>query len=187
MMTMMSYSTAKNPKTFSKQNIVIVSGGFDPIHSGHISMFKQAKNLRNQQNKVIALVNSDAWLERKKVIPFLPMKERLIILNSIRYIDKVVELGEFDDFDDTVTKPILEIISKYPYNKIIFANGGDRKKGRVPEEKIKEIEFVYGIGGQDKRNSSSTILHKYFEERLKWYCRGSFLRRLKLLFLKGRL
>ena len=138
-----------------KETYVLVTGGFDPLHSGHIAYFKAAKKLGT---KLVVGLNSDEWLTRKKGRPFMPFNERLAIVKEISVVDQVLS---FSDDDDTACGAIFKLMSTTASShKIIFANGGDRKQGAVPEEKTysDKIEFVYGVGGEDKKNSSSWIL-----------------------------
>ena len=148
--------------------LIIVSGGFDPIHSGHIEYFKAA---REYGDRLIVALNSDAWLENKKSKFFMPFNERKAIIESISYVDEVID---FEDDDTGSCINGLEKVKKlYPNDEIFFANGGDRNKENIPEMKVENIEFIFGIGGEDKKNSSSWILKEwqyYHEERL-W---GSF-------------
>tara|TARA_B100000614_G_C14432311_1_gene446664 strand:+ start:27 stop:800 length:774 start_codon:yes stop_codon:yes gene_type:complete len=148
--------------------IVIVSGGFDPIHSGHISYLKDAKNFGD---KLIVALNSDEWLDNKKGKSFMPFSERKIILENINYVDEVIDFE--DDQQGSAIKAIEKVKSLYPNDQILFANGGDRDKANIPEMVVDDVEFIFGIGGNDKMNSSSWILKNwkyYFEERI-W---GSF-------------
>jgi cytidyltransferase-like protein len=141
---------------------VIVSGGFDPIHSGHIELLKKASSLGD---KLIVGVNSDAWLSRKKGKPFMPFNERKKVLESIKWVD---EVWEFDDSDNSACK-LLESVIEYTLRhsnifdppEIIFANGGDRTEKNIPEMKVNGVEFVFGIGGDDKKNSSSWLLEEW--------------------------
>ena len=144
--------------------IVIVSGGFDPINSGHISLFREAAGLGD---KLIIGINSDEWLTRKKGKPFMPLKERLTVLESIKWID---EVWQFDDSDDTA-RELIERVSNH-YRKvmpvyipleIIFANGGDRTEENNVEKSVQGVKFVYGVGGNDKKNSSSWLLRSWNE------------------------
>ena len=138
-----------------EETYVLVTGGFDPLHSGHIAYFKAAKQLGT---KLVVGMNSDEWLTRKKGRPFMPFQERLSIIKELDVVDRVIS---FDDSDDTAGGAIFKLMSTTgSSNKIIFANGGDRKQGAVPEESTyaDKIEFVYGVGGEDKKNSSSWIL-----------------------------
>jgi cytidyltransferase-like protein len=148
--------------------IIVVSGGFDPIHSGHIQYLKSAKE---HGDKLIVALNSDSWLEKKKGKPFMKFKERKSILEAIKYVNKVI--GFEDDRKGSCIKALEKIKKLYPDNKIVFANGGDRNRENIPEMSVSDIEFLFGVGGNDKKNSSSWILNNwqyYFEER-KW---GSF-------------
>ena len=148
--------------------LIVVSGGFDPIHSGHIAYFKSAKS---HGDKLIVALNSDAWLEKKKGKFFMPFHERRSIVEAIKYVDAVVS---FEDDEKGSCINALEAIKKiYSSEEIYFANGGDRDKKNIPEMSVMGINFLFGIGGNDKKNSSSWILNKwqyYFEER-QW---GSF-------------
>ena len=140
-------------------NIVLVTGGFDPIHSGHISYLKEASKLGS---KLIVGLNSDEWLVRKKGNYFLPFKERATILKSIKYVNKVIS---FDDTDDTANK-LIGLARTFGKGKVIFANGGDRERNNVPEIDTwgsnPQVEFVFCVGG-NKTNSSSDILNNYVQ------------------------
>lgn len=139
------------------RTVVVVSGGFDPLHSGHISYFREAKKLGDI---LIAGVNSDEWLTRKKGKPFLPLNERMQIVGAIRYVDYVFS---FNDDDDSASLLLKQVKQSFPDRKIIVANGGDRNQSNNREIGVDGVEFVYGIGGSEKMNSSSTILRKWNE------------------------
>ena len=148
--------------------IVVVSGGFDPIHSGHIEYFKSAKEYGD---KLIVALNSDRWLEKKKGKFFMPFSERYEIVSSIQYVDEVIDFE--DDNKGSCSKALEKIKKKYPDDEIYFANGGDRNNKNIPELSVAGIKFLFSVGGDNKKNSSSLILNKwqyYFEER-SW---GSF-------------
>jgi D-beta-D-heptose 7-phosphate kinase/D-beta-D-heptose 1-phosphate adenosyltransferase len=140
------------------KTIVLVTGGFDPIHSGHIAYFNAAKALGDI---LLVGVNSDAWLTRKKGSPFMPCKERADIVANIKCVDGIVY--EFDDADGSSKDAILEVRKQFPEDIIIFANGGDRTPTNIPEMDIQDnnLEFVFGVGGEDKKNSSSWILQEW--------------------------
>ena len=106
-------------------NIILVSGGFDPIHSGHIKLINDA----NKHGDVVVLLNSDQWLRNKKGKEFLPFDERKIIMKNIKGVKEVIE---FDDSDKTCIDGIQKAKSLYKNNKIKFANGGDRKNDTTP-------------------------------------------------------
>lgn len=140
------------------KRIVLVTGGFDPLHSGHIAYFKAAKKLGNY---LIVGVNSDAWLTRKKGKPFMPWNERAAIIKELSVVDKVID---FDDNDGSANFAIYKCLQKYPEHKLIFANGGDRVPDNCPEYIYKNtswVEFAFGVGGEDKKNSSSWILEEW--------------------------
>ena len=139
-------------------DVVLVTGGFDPLHSGHIEYFKEAKKLGDV---LVVGINSDEWLTRKKGRPFMKFKDRLAIIQSLEMVDDVMS---FEDNDDTANQAIFKLMCTSANRaNIIFANGGDRKKGAVPEEAIygDKVKFVYGVGGDNKMNSSSWILDEW--------------------------
>ena len=135
--------------------IVLVTGGFDPLHSGHIEYFKAAKQLGNL---LIVGINSDAWLTRKKGRAFTPAVERKAIIENLHQVHKVIE---FDDTDNSAVDAIKKVKELFPRDKIIFANGGDRTKDNIPEMVFEDVEFVFGVGGTNKANSSSWILDEW--------------------------
>lgn len=135
--------------------IVLVTGGFDPLHSGHIEYFKAARALGDL---LVVGVNSDAWLVRKKGQAFMPLQERLSIIRSLKYVDGTLE---FNDNDGTAINAIEKLKLNYPSDDIIFANGGDRTAANIPEMEIKDVTFKFGVGGKDKKNSSSWILEEW--------------------------
>ena len=138
-------------------NIVLVSGGFDPMHSGHIKLIYEA----SKHGQVVVLLNSDKWLQNKKGKAFLPYKERKVIMNALKNVIDVIKCGEVDN---TCTDGIKKVIKKYYNHKIKFANGGDRNDKSTPETIFCEnngVETLWGIGGEKKSNSSSWILKKW--------------------------
>jgi len=138
--------------------IVLVTGGFDPIHSGHIEYFKAAKNLGDQ---LIVGLNSDAWLTRKKGQPFMPLTERRAVVNSLRDVTGTIVYNDDDNSSCDAIEQLLEHCG--PNDEIIFANGGDRTRENIPEMRITDsrVKFVFGVGGEDKKNSSSWILQEW--------------------------
>lgn len=141
------------------KRIVLITGGFDPLHSGHIAYIQEAKKLGDI---LIVGANSDEWLRRKKGQEFMPWEERATIISAIKEVDRVVN---FDDSDNSAKDAIRKVRDLYPTDQIIFANGGDRTKTNIPEmEMLNEmlhLEFVFGVGGEDKKNSSSWILQEW--------------------------
>ena len=150
--------------------VVLVTGGFDPLHSGHIAYFKEAKKLGT---KLVVGVNSDDWLTRKKGRPFMPFTERANIIRELKIVDQVID---FDDKDGSANLAIYKCLQQYPNSKIVFANGGDRTPENIPEFVYKNtpwVDFVFGVGGSDKKNSSSWILEEWKTPKTKrlwgWY------------------
>ena len=135
--------------------VVLVTGGFDPLHTGHLEYFKAAKALGNV---LVVGVNSDSWLERKKGRAFMPSTERISIIQNLKMVDHCIL---FNDNDDTALEAIKNVQMMYPNSQIVFANGGDRTAKNIPEMKAKDVEFVFGVGGTDKLNSSSWILEEW--------------------------
>lgn len=133
-----------------KEIIVAVSGGFDPLHIGHIQYFKEAKKLGD---KLVVILNSDRFLMNKKGYIFMPYKERKEIIKRIKYIDKVIDCI---DKDQTVCKTLKML------KPDIFAKGGDRTLENIPERKICEelgIKMVFNVG-KGKVQSSSWLVDK---------------------------
>lgn len=137
--------------------IVLVTGGFDPLHSGHIEYFEAARELGDM---LIVGLNSDDWLERKKGRAFMHIYEREKIVSSLRVVDKVVC---YPDADGSSKNAITGVRAMYPDATIIFANGGDRTAKNIPEMDIKDdnLIFKFGVGGYNKSNSSSWILEEW--------------------------
>jgi cytidyltransferase-like protein len=144
--------------------IIVVSGGFDPLHSGHIEYFNEAKKLGD---KLIVALNSDNWLISKKGKFFMPFNERATIIRNLAVVDDVINFK-----DDSLGSCILgleKIKTLYPDDLITFCNGGDRDQGNIPEMTVKGINFEFGVGGNNKKNSSSWILKEFTydnEERI---------------------
>ena len=140
--------------------LVLITGGFDPIHSGHIEYINEAKKLGDY---LFVGLNSDDWLTRKKGKPFMPWNERHIIISNLRSVDDVFA---FDDSDNTAIDAIRRIREENPEHTIVFANGGDRTKENIPEMSFEDadLEFVFGIGGTNKMNSSSWILKNWNDQ-----------------------
>lgn len=132
---------------------VMVSGGFDPIHGGHVQMIRDAA----QHGNVIVVANSDEWLMRKKGYVFMTFEERAKILKEMK---GVILVSAVDDSDNTVCEAIKLLRPDY------FANGGDRGKDNTPEQDVCEqlgIEMLWGVGGDYKFNSSSDLVKNVVE------------------------
>jgi len=149
-------------------NISIVTGGFDPLHSGHIAYLKSAAK---HGTILVVGLNSDEWLARKKGASFMPFEERKAVLQEMNCVTEVIK---FNDSDNSSKDAIIQIRKRFPSatNKIIFCNGGDRTKDNIPEMDVDDpnIEFMFGVGGENKKNSSSWILKQwqYPNEKRVW-------------------
>ena len=129
------------------EKIVAVSGGFDPIHIGHLRMMKEAA----EHGKLTVIINSDAWLKRKKGYVFMPWEERAELISALACVDNVIQAK---DDDRTVCESLREI------NPDIFANGGDRGVNTTPEARLCEelgIELIWNVGGGKIRSSSDLV------------------------------
>jgi len=126
--------------------IICVSGGFDPLHGGHLAMFRAAA----KHGKLVVILNSDAWLERKKGFHMMGWNERADLIRELKCVHDVVAV---DDHDNTVCEALARLKPDY------FANGGDRKPGNTPEIELclkLGIHLLWNIGGE-KTNSSSEM------------------------------
>ena len=139
------------------KKLIILSGGFDPVHKGHVRMFEAA----SKEGYVVVGVNSDKWLIRKKEKFFMPFSERKEILESIKFVDEVVG---FNDDDDTACDLIKNINNKYSEKmEIYFGNGGDRTNQTTPEIEYcdkNNIGLIWDLGG-GKIQSSSDLLKSW--------------------------
>lgn len=142
--------------------IVVVSGGFDPLHSGHIALLRNAAELGDI---LIAGLNSDDWLTRKKGKPFMPFTERKAVLGAIQWVDTV---WAFDDSDNSACDLLKKVREYYLQDtnetyEFFCAKGGDSTEANNAEINVEGWNFVYGIGGFDKKNSSSSLLRAWNE------------------------
>ena len=139
--------------TVNRHVAVVVSGYFDPIHVGHLEMMKLAKQLGDE---LIVIVNNDKQAKLKKKKSFMSEDDRLKIVKAIRYTDAAfISVDE----DKTVCGSLEKVRRNYKDYNIIFANGGDRHSGEIPESKVCkkcDIEMIDGLG--DKIRSSSKIV-----------------------------
>lgn len=135
--------------------VVICTGGFDPLTDAHVAYFEAAKALGD---KLVVGVNSDEWLERKKGRAFMTQNVRRDIIKGLRAVDDVIL---FNDDDGSAVDAIEQVRNAYPDDEIIFANGGDRTKNNIPEMVCQDVTFMFGVGGENKLNSSSWLLADY--------------------------
>ena len=145
------------------ERLSLVTGGFDPIHSGHIRYFKEARAFTDY---LVVGLNGDPWLTRKKGQYFQSWKERADIVRHLDMVDAVIS---WDDSDESACGAIAKCLEIA--DQVIFCNGGDRARENTPEfDKYKNndrVKFEWACGGTDKLNSSSWILHGYFERQKK--------------------
>ena len=141
------------------ENVIILSGGFDPVHKGHLRMFREASQLGHQ---VIVGLNSDEWLTRKKGKPFMKWEERAEILESCKFVNQVLPFDDSDDTANDIIKEVCRLYRDFDVN-VYFANGGDRGKGNVPEVDVCKdlgVIMLWGVGG-GKIQSSSDLTKKW--------------------------
>ncbi len=150
----------------SKKVVVAVSGGFDPIHIGHVRMFEQARALGDE---LVVILNNDNWLRAKKGFAFMPEKERKEVIEALRAVDRVVLTTHKQNDPDMSVSRALRAVRPH-----IFANGGDRNEANAADPrsslykdlgtcKALNIEMVFNIGKGGKIQSSSWLLKKHFE------------------------
>lgn len=139
------------------KTFVLVTGGFDPLHRGHIAYFEAAKEFGDA---LIVGLNSDEWLRRKKGKAFMDFEDRRAVIEALRVVDEVMP---FDDSDGSARDAIERCLDWYPSVNLVFANGGDRTKQNIPEMSIvdRRLTFEFGVGGVEKLNSSSAILERW--------------------------
>ncbi len=143
-------------KNRQKQTVVAVSGGFDPLHIGHVRLFQEAKKLGD---KLVLILNNDNWLKRKKGYVFMPQNERKELLEALTCVDRVLITSHPQNPKDmNVCKELLRLCPD------VFANGGDRCKDNILEMATCEMigcKTVFNIGKGGKIQSSSWLLENY--------------------------
>jgi cytidyltransferase-like protein len=143
----------ENKSSGNNPIVVAVSGGFDPVHIGHIRMFEEAKALGH---KLVVILNNDHWLRKKKGYVFMPQAERAEVIRALRCVDEVILTNHKEDPEDMSVRAELESLKPH-----IFANGGDRKEGNVPEADTCSAigcQMIYNIGHGGKVQSSSWLV-----------------------------
>jgi len=147
-----------------KKKVVAVSGGFDPIHVGHVRMFHEAKKLGDE---LVVILNNDNWLKKKKGFAFMPEEERKEVIEGLRPVDRVIISKHKPGTNDmSVSSEIMEL------KPDVFGKGGDRSPGDVPipgseVDVCGEIgcEVVYNLGEGGKIQSSSWLLENFAKAR----------------------
>jgi cytidyltransferase-like protein len=138
--------------------IVIISGYFNPIHSGHVDYIQSAKKLGD---KLIVIVNNDKQVILKGSVPFQDEEERKKIVSNIKGVDHaVISIDKDATVCESIRQEYYNYYNDYFFDSMIFCNGGDRKEGGVPEDILEEqfgIQMVYNVGGEKTQSSSSLI------------------------------
>ncbi|MBI4095111.1 MAG: adenylyltransferase/cytidyltransferase family protein [Candidatus Liptonbacteria bacterium] len=145
-------------KKGKKEIVVVVSGGFDPLHVGHVRLFREAKKLGD---KLVVVLNNDHWLRKKKLHVFMPDHERKEVIEALGMVDKVVLTSHPKNPKDMSVCSELKRVKPH-----IFANGGDRNKKNIPEVPVcNEIgcKMVFSVGRGGKMQSSSWLLADYLK------------------------
>lgn len=153
-----------------KKTVVAVSGGFDPIHIGHVRMFEAAKALGDE---LVVIINNDNWLTAKKKYAFMPERERKEVIEALRPVDRVIISSHEPNPADMSVSSELRMLAPD-----IFANGGDRneKDAANPASSLyrdittcKEIgiTMVFNVGRGGKVQSSSWLLAKYQQNKVR--------------------
>jgi D-beta-D-heptose 7-phosphate kinase/D-beta-D-heptose 1-phosphate adenosyltransferase len=149
--------------TKKSKKVVMVSGGFDPVHIGHVRMFEEAKKLGDE---LVVVINNDNWLHFKKGYAFMPEADRKEIIESFRVVDKVLLTSHEPNTNDITVCRELELLRPH-----IFANGGDRKENvPVPEYEVCKrlgIEMVFNVGHGGKVRSSSELVKRTQKKKIK--------------------
>jgi len=146
-------------KNGRRRIVVAVSGGFDPVHAGHIQLFEEAKKLGDE---LVVILNNDNWLKKKKGFVFITAKERKKIVEAIKWVDRVVVSRHGPNPKDmSINKELKKIRPN------IFANGGDRTRNNIPEVAVCNkinCKMVFNVGRDGKVQSSSWLLKKFLEK-----------------------
>ena len=140
-----------------KESVVVISGGFDPVHAGHVAMIRAARALGSF---LIVGVNSDDWLKRKKGRAFMPWHHRAAVMRAMLGVNEVLS---FDDSDGSARDLLEKVKRQFSAYHVIFANGGDRTVDNIPEMSVENVEFRFGVGGENKHGSSSDFLKEWKE------------------------
>lgn len=142
------------------KKVVAVSGGFDPIHVGHVRMFVEAKKLGDE---LIVIINNDHWLKKKKGFVFMPEQERAELILELPSVDRVyITRHPVNPSDMSVSDALAEIQPQ------VFANGGDRFAENTPEAQVCKklgIDLAFNVGG-GKVQSSSEMMNRAHDERI---------------------
>lgn len=155
--------------------IYIISGGFDPLHKGHVQMIREACKIEVNKdddfwnNRLVVILNNDNWLKNKKGFYFMNEQQRKYIVQNINGVDKVILTKHTPNSEDmSVCRELSLLVEANPDEMVVFVNGGDRKKGNIPEYKLCKdlgIEMRFNIGG-GKVESSSELVEKLLNQKV---------------------
>ena len=138
--------------------VIVISGFFNPLHIGHIDYISSARNLGDF---LIVIVNSDDQVKIKGAVPFMNQDDRLRIIRNIKGVDRsVISIDEDGSVCQTIREEFKRLQNDPFFEDMIFANGGDRKEGGVPEDILENelgIRMVYNVGGEKVQSSSELI------------------------------
>ena len=138
--------------------VVAISGFFNPLHMGHIDYISAARNLGDF---LIVIINSDKQVDIKGSVPFMEQDERLAIINNIKGVDRaVISIDDDGSVCETLRAEFNRLQNDPFFDEMVFANGGDRKEGGVPEDILTDelgIRMAYNVGGEKTQSSSSLI------------------------------
>ena len=135
-------------------DVVVLSGGFDPMHVGHLRMIQESAKMAEI---VIVGVNSDEWLMRKKGYIFMPHEERVEMVQGTRGVSKAMA---FDDDDNSACDLLRQVRALWSSVRVAFANGGDRTSDNIPEIPVAEelgVHLIWGVGGGKVQSSSDLV------------------------------
>tara|TARA_Y100000592_G_scaffold83109_1_gene132519 strand:+ start:1758 stop:2225 length:468 start_codon:yes stop_codon:yes gene_type:complete len=135
-------------------DVIVLSGGFDPMHVGHLRMIQESAKMAQI---VVAGVNSDEWLMRKKGYVFMPHEERVEMVQGTRGVSKAMA---FDDDDNSACDLLRRVRALWPNFKVAFANGGDRTSDNIPEIPVADelgVHLIWGVGGGKVQSSSDLV------------------------------
>ena len=143
--------------------VVVISGFFNPLHIGHIDYISSARNLGDF---LIVIVNSDDQVKIKGSVPFMNQDDRLRIIRNIKGVDRsVISIDEDGSVCQTIREEFKRLQNDPFFEDMIFANGGDRKEGGVPEDILENelgIRMIYNVGGEKVQSSSELIKKSEF-------------------------
>ena len=142
--------------------VVVISGYFNPIHTGHLDYIKAASKLGD---KLVVIVNNDEQVKLKGSVPFMDIYDRIRIVNAIKGVDRVVmSIDTCKAITKTLDSIYIEYAVNYDFDSMVFANGGDVTPSNSREEyfcQSRRISTVYNVGGEKTQSSSELLKGKH--------------------------